>query len=76
MDMLDRVLNYVRSVISGEVKGDPAIGRYLLDTFSTTMEGLDRGSFASSLQVCIQFIYLHFAIITEFLGHAYDLISC
>lgn len=50
-DMLDRVLTYVRSVIAGETKGDPAIGRYLLETFATSTEGLDQGSFASSLQV-------------------------
>lgn len=50
-DMLNRVLTYVRSVIAGETKGDPAIGRYLLETFATSTEGLDQGSFASSLQV-------------------------
>lgn len=50
-EMLDRVLAYVRSVIAGETKGDPAIGRFLLDTFATSTEGLDQGSFASSLQV-------------------------
>ena len=49
--MLDRVLAYVRAVIAGERKGDPAVGRYLLDTFATSTEGLDQGSFASSLQV-------------------------
>ena len=53
MDMLDRVLTYVRSVIAGETKGDPAIGRYLLETFATSTEGLDKGSFASSLQVSL-----------------------
>lgn len=51
MEMLDRVLAYVRSVISGEIKGDAVIGRYLLDTFATSTDGLDQGSFASSLQV-------------------------
>ena len=50
-EMLDRVLTYVRSVIAGKTKGDPAIGRYLLDTFSTSTDGLDQGSFATSLQV-------------------------
>lgn len=50
-EMLDRVLAYVRSVIAGETKGDPAIGRFLLDTLATSPEGLDQGSFASSLQV-------------------------
>lgn len=52
MEMLDRVLTYVRSVIAGETKGDPSIGRYLLDTFSISTEGLDQGSFASTLQAC------------------------
>lgn len=54
--MLDRVLTYVRQVISGEREGDPAIGRYLLDTFATSTEGLDQGSFASSLQVSRSFL--------------------
>ena len=51
MEMLDRVLAYVRSVIAGETKGDPTVGRFLLDTFATSTDGLDQGSFASSLQV-------------------------
>ena len=50
-EMLDRVLTYVQQVIAGERKGDPTIGRYLLDTFATSTESLDQGSFASSLQV-------------------------
>lgn len=48
--MLDRVLTYVRKVIAGELQGDPAIGRYLLETFATSTEGLDKGSFTTSLQ--------------------------
>ncbi|KAI5118024.1 hypothetical protein M0805_004889 [Coniferiporia weirii] len=57
-EMLDRVLTYVRSVIAGETKGDPEIGRYLLETFSTSTEGLDQGSFASSLQDTLVISYL------------------
>lgn len=53
LEMLDRVLTYVRAVIAGEAEGDPAIGRYLLETFATSTEGLDKGSFASSLQVSL-----------------------
>jgi Maintenance of mitochondrial structure and function len=50
--MLDRVLTYVRSVLSGEVKGDPAVGRYLMDTFGASTDELEKGGFNASLQVC------------------------
>lgn len=50
-DMLDRVLAYVRSVLAGEVKGDAAVGRYLLDTFGASTEELEKGAFNASLQV-------------------------
>ena len=50
-EMLDRVLSYVRSVLAGQVKGDAAVGRYLMDTFGASTEELKRGSFNSSLQV-------------------------
>ena len=49
--MLDRVLAYVRSVLSGEVKGDAAVGRYLMSTFGTSTDELDKGAFHTSLQV-------------------------
>lgn len=49
--MLDRVLAYVRAVLSGEKKGDPAIGRYLMDTLGASTEDLEKGSFSASLQV-------------------------
>jgi len=52
--MLDRVLVYVRSVLSGEVEGDPAIGRYLMDTLGTSTEGLEKGGFNANLQVCVK----------------------
>ncbi len=69
MEMLDRVLTYVRSVIAGETKGDPSIGRYLLDTFSISTEGLDQGSFASTLQVKIQ---CHYFACCRFLTHKFQ----
>ena len=53
-DMLDRVLAYVRSVLSGEVKGDAAVGRYLLNTFGASTEELEKGAFHTSLQVSYQ----------------------
>lgn len=49
--MLDRVLVYVRDVLSGQKKGDPAVGRYLMDTFGASTEGLEQSGFNSSLQV-------------------------
>lgn len=49
--MLDRVLTYVRAVLSGEKKGDPAIGRYLMDTLGASTEDLEKGGFNTSLQV-------------------------
>lgn len=49
--MLDRVLSYVQSVLSGEVKGDPALGRYLMDTLGSSTEDLEKGGFNASLQV-------------------------
>jgi Maintenance of mitochondrial structure and function len=49
--MLDRVLAYVRSVLAGEVKGDPAVGRYLMDTFGASTGDLEKGGFNASLQV-------------------------
>lgn len=49
--MLDRVLSYVRAVLAGEKKGDPAIGRYLMDTLGASTDDLEKGSFNASLQV-------------------------
>lgn len=50
-EMLDRVLSYVRSVLAGEKKGDPAIGRYLMDTLGASTDDLEKGGFNASLQV-------------------------
>jgi translation initiation factor 3 subunit F len=58
-DMLDRVLAYVRDVLSGQKRGDPAVGRYLMDTLGPSTEGLEKGGFNSSLQVNSRYqIYL------------------
>lgn len=56
--MLDRVLSYVQSVLSGEVKGDPAIGRYLMDTLGASTEDLEKGGFNASLQDTLMVSYL------------------
>lgn len=52
--MLDRVLAYVRQVLAGEVKGDKALGRYLMDTLGVAAVGEKSGedkAFNASLQV-------------------------
>ena len=51
--MLDRVLGYVPSILAGEVQpqGDPAVGRYFLDTFAASTDDLEKGGFNASLQV-------------------------
>jgi translation initiation factor 3 subunit F len=53
--MVDRVLGYVRSVLAGEAQGDVAVGRYLLDTLSSSTPGIEKdkldGLFNSHLQV-------------------------
>ena len=50
-EMLDRVLAYVQSFLSGEVKGDAAVGRYLMDALGPSTEDLEKGEFNSHLQV-------------------------
>jgi len=56
--MLDRVLTYVRSVLSGEVNGDPAVGRYLMDTLGASTDDLEKGGFNASLQDTLMVSYL------------------
>lgn len=57
--MLDRVLAYVQSVLRGEIKGDPAIGRYLMDTLGTSVGvGEEVGGFNGSLQDTLMVSYL------------------
>lgn len=62
VSMIDRVQGYVQSVVKGESEGDPAIGRYLLDTLNTTTEGLEKGKleslFNGHIQVCRTFFTL------------------
>lgn len=56
-DMVDRVLTYVRSVLAGEVEGDVAVGRYLMDTLSASTAGIEKGKleglFNAHLQVSL-----------------------
>jgi translation initiation factor 3 subunit F len=49
--MIDRVLTYVQGVLKGEQKGDPAVGRYLMDALGSSAEDLEKGGFNASLQV-------------------------
>ena len=58
--MLERVLTYVRAVLSGEKPGDPAIGRYLMDTLGAITDDLEKGGFNASLQVCVQILTLKY----------------
>jgi len=62
LQMLDRVLGYVKSVLSGEVQGNIAVGRYLLDTLSTAAPALEKGKlehlFNSHLQDTLMISYL------------------
>jgi hypothetical protein len=55
IDMLDRVLAYVRDVLSGKSKGDPVVGRYLMDTLGGSTDDLEKGGFNASLQVGVLF---------------------
>lgn len=61
-DMIDRVLIYVKKVIAGEVEGDAAVGRYLLDTLSASVTGLEKEKvenlFNSHLQDTLMVTYL------------------
>ena len=57
-EMLDRVLSYVQSVLSGEVKGDAAVGRYLMDALGPSTEDLEKGEFNSHLQDTLTVSYL------------------
>ncbi|KAG9218809.1 hypothetical protein CCMSSC00406_0001077 [Pleurotus cornucopiae] len=56
--MLDRVLSYVRAVIAGEIKGDAAVGKYLMDMLGASTEDLEKGGFNASLQDTLMFSYL------------------
>ncbi|EJD53968.1 Mov34-domain-containing protein [Auricularia subglabra TFB-10046 SS5] len=62
VDMLDRVLVYVRSVLAGETEGNVAVGRFLMDTLSAATPALDKGRleqlFNSHLQDTLMLSYL------------------
>ena len=74
--MLDRVLAYVRSVLAGEVKGDAAVGRYLLNTFGASTEELEKGAFHTSLQASQHFNNSQKQRLTFSIGHTYGIIPC
>jgi len=57
-NMLERVVTYVQAVLSGERKGDPAIGRYLMDTLGASTDDLEKGGFTASLQDTLMISYL------------------
>lgn len=57
-EMLERVLTYVRSVLAGEVEGDAAVGRYLMDTLGSSTDDLEQGGFNASLQDALMVSYL------------------
>ncbi|KAJ7682490.1 JAB1/Mov34/MPN/PAD-1 ubiquitin protease-domain-containing protein [Mycena polygramma] len=59
--MLDTVLAYVRQVLAGEVPGDKALGRYLMDTLGVAAVGEKAGedkAFNASLQDTLMISYL------------------
>jgi hypothetical protein len=67
IEMIDRVLAYVKRVINGEIEGNEKIGKYLLDTLSETSDsaGVDKGQldtlFNSHLQASIHHRALGFS---------------
>ncbi|KAF7332374.1 Eukaryotic translation initiation factor 3 subunit F [Mycena kentingensis (nom. inval.)] len=56
-EMLDRVLAYVRRVLAGEVPGDKALGRYLMDTLAVNAGAEDK-AFNAALQDTLMISYL------------------
>ncbi|KAF7352518.1 Eukaryotic translation initiation factor 3 subunit F [Mycena venus] len=59
--MIDRVLTYVRQVLAGEVEGDKALGRYLMDTLGVAAigeKGAEDKAFNASLQDTLMISYL------------------
>lgn len=55
--MIDRVLVYVRRVLSGEIEGDKTVGKLLLDTLSTSTKSFEKG-FNAHLQDTLMMNYL------------------
>ena len=75
--MLERVLAYVRAILSGERKGDPAIGRYLMDTLGASTDDLEKGGFNASLQVRVQIPALIYILTgCYFTGYINDFLPC
>jgi translation initiation factor 3 subunit F len=58
IDMIDRVLVYVRSVVSGTIEGNERIGKYLLDSLMETSEsgaaGIEKGQFENLFNAHLQ----------------------
>jgi translation initiation factor 3 subunit F len=57
LEMIDRVLTYVKAVNAGQQKGDTALGKYLLDIFNTSTKGFEKG-FNTHLQDTLMMSYL------------------
>jgi len=57
LSMIDRVLAYVRRVLSGEIEGDRSVGKLLLDALSTSTKGIEKG-FNAHLQDTLMMNYL------------------
>lgn len=73
--MLDRVLSYVQEVLAGKKKGDPAIGRYLMDTLGASTDDLEKGGFNASLQVRVLGI-IFLKVLIVFAGYTDDIVPC
>jgi translation initiation factor 3 subunit F len=43
IEMIDRVISYVKSVQSGKIDGNESVGRYLMDAMCETTDGLEKG---------------------------------
>ncbi|KAF7290940.1 Eukaryotic translation initiation factor 3 subunit F [Mycena chlorophos] len=59
--MIDRVLAYVRRVLAGEIPGDKALGRYLMDTLAVSAigeKGTEDKAFNAALQDTLMISYL------------------
>jgi translation initiation factor 3 subunit F len=68
---LKRVLQYVREVIEGKRKGDPVVGRYVIDAVSTVPigNGLDATSGASELETLFN-SHLQDVLMVSYLANA------
>ncbi|WFD17927.1 hypothetical protein MCAP1_000138 [Malassezia caprae] len=55
---LERVLTYVRKVLSGEIEGDKAVGRYLSDTISVVPAGLKGDELSALFNSHLQDVFM------------------